>query len=122
MMGGQGGMAMGARYSMPVNNQSNYMQQQGSTGGNWGGIATPMYPQVAMSPVNPNASMQQSNIMDSVLAQQLGQMQINPAQSVSSSISHLCLIVHLIYSLSPSCFHICCIRMYNAGSEGTMLI
>jgi len=76
-MMGQGGMAMNARYSMPVNNQSNYMQ---GAGGNWGGV--PMYPQVAMSPVNPNTSMQ-SNIMDptTVLAQQLGQMQIAPGQS-----------------------------------------
>lgn len=92
-MMGQGGMAMNARYSMPVNNQSNYMQ---GAGGNWGGV--PMYPQVAMSPVNPNTSMQ-NNIMDptTVLAQQLGQMQIAPGQSVSHhyrneafSSHHLC--------------------------------
>ncbi|XP_067932394.1 RNA-binding motif, single-stranded-interacting protein 2-like isoform X2 [Watersipora subatra] len=69
---------MNARYSMPVTNQSNYLSNA-APAGSWPGM--PIYPQVAMSPVNPVTSMQ-SNIIDpttTLLASQLGQMQIAPA-------------------------------------------
>lgn len=88
---------MNARYSMqPVTNQSSYLPNAAAAG-SWPGM--PMYPQVAMSPVNPVTSIQ-SNIMDpttTLLASQLGQMQIAPpAANVSAYIYLICGVALLL--------------------------
>jgi len=83
---GQSGMNMTPRaYSMPGNQQSQYMQG-GAAAGNWG---MGMYPQMAMSPVNPNSlpgSLPGNGQVDpNFLASQLSQMHIGQGVSVQPS-------------------------------------
>lgn len=79
-------MAHSMAYSMqPVTNQSSYIP---ATAANWPGM--PIYPQMTMSPVNPATS--KPSMMDpttSLLASQLGQMQLAPPAPNVSGLTQL---------------------------------